>query len=183
MNFKFKYSGTDEAELDVTSFMNLMIVLVPVLLLSMTFTQVTVLDVKLPDLTGGAVSSDDSQSQLEVVVDPSGFKVIYPTDVVIKEIPRLVSASPSDSGEQPVNETDGDGSAGGYDYLMLSQVLQEVKRQLPEKRDAVVLAMPNTHYQDLISTMQAVKSYKTVVAASVVEIELFPEISLGDSAK
>ena len=61
--------------------------------------------------------------------------------------------------------------------------MQEVKRQLPEKRDVLVLSEPNIDYQNLVFTMDAVKSYKTVVATSVVEIELFPEISLGDSKK
>ncbi|TVZ39091.1 biopolymer transport protein ExbD/TolR [Alteromonadaceae bacterium 2753L.S.0a.02] len=169
MNFKFSYKGTDDAELDVTSFMNLMIVLVPVLLLSMTFTQITVLDVKLPDLTGGAYNSEESQSQLEVEVTQQGFKVIYPTDVVIKEIPVVTQTL--ENGEE----------VQVYDYLMLSQVLQGVKRQLPEKRDAVVKAIPGLPYQNLISTMQTMKSYKTTVVASVVDVELFPELSLGDA--
>ncbi|SMF41144.1 Biopolymer transport protein ExbD/TolR [Alteromonadaceae bacterium Bs31] len=170
MNFKFSYKGTDDAELDVTSFMNLMIVLVPVLLLSMTFTQVTVLDVKLPDLTGGLYNSDESQSQLEVVVTDKGFKVIYPTGVVIQEIPLKVETL--ESGE----------TVESFDHLTLSYILQAVKKQLPEKRNAVVKAIPGVSYQNLISTMQTVKSYKTVVAANLVEVELFPEISLGDES-
>ena len=44
-----------EADLDITSFMNLMIILVPVLLMSMVFSHITVLDLKLPDL-----ASDES---------------------------------------------------------------------------------------------------------------------------
>ena len=39
-----------EAELDITSFMNLMIILVPVLLMNMVFSHITVLDLQLPDL-------------------------------------------------------------------------------------------------------------------------------------
>ncbi|WP_028885215.1 ExbD/TolR family protein [Teredinibacter turnerae] len=166
---RFSYKGTDDSELDVTSFMNLMIVLVPVLLLSMTFTQITVLDVKLPDLTGGAYNSNESQSQLEVIVTDSGFQVVYPTDVVLKDIPLKTEVLAS--GDEVT----------GYDYLMLSQVLQEVKRQLPEKRNAVVRSAKKLPYQTLISTMQTVKSFKTTVAASVVDIELFPELSLGDA--
>lgn len=170
MNYKFAYKGTDDTELDVTSFMNLMIVLVPVLLLSMTFTQVTVLDVKLPELTGGAYNSSESQSQLEVVVDEAGFKVVYPTDVVVKAIP--LKTEMLETGEE----------VKVYDYLLLSKVLQEVKRQIPDKRSAVVRAAKKLPYQSLISTMQTVKSYKTTVAASVVEVELFPELSLGDAS-
>ncbi len=41
-----KHPAIKEAELDITAFMNLMIVLVPVLLLSMVFTQNAVLDLK-----------------------------------------------------------------------------------------------------------------------------------------
>jgi len=168
MNFKFTYKGADDAELDVTSFMNLMIVLVPVLLLSMTFTQVTVLDIKLPELTGGIYNSEESQSQLEVVVSDAGFKLVYPTDVVLKEIPLITETL--ETGEQ----------VQSYDYKTLSILLQAIKKQLPEKRDAVVKSQAGVSYQNLISTMQTVKSYKTVVAASVVEVELFPELSLGD---
>lgn len=164
MNFKFQYKNTDEAELQITSFMNLMIVLVPVLLLSMTFTQITVLDIKLPDLTGGAAVSEEAQSKLEVRVEETGFKVFYPEKVLIQEIPVI-------EGEE--------GST--YDFDQLSVVMQEVKRQLSDKRDILVLSSPEIGYQNLVFTMDAVKSYKTVVAASVVEIELFPEISLGDA--
>ena len=166
MNLKFQYKSADDAELEITSFMSLMIVLVPVLLLSMTFTQITVLDVKLPELTGGPAVSQTEQSQLEIRIADDGFKVFYPENVLVKEI--------------PLAETE-EGDA--YDYVQLSQVIQEVKRQLPEKRDVLVLSEPNIDYQNLVFTMDAVKSYKTVVATSVVEIELFPEISLGDSKK
>lgn len=166
MNLKFQHKGTDEAELEITSFMSLMIVLVPVLLLSMTFTQITVLDVKLPELTGGPAVSQEAQSQLEIRISDDGFRVFYPDNVLVKEIPLVESE---------------EGTA--YDYLQLSQVMQEVKRQLPEKRDVLVLSDPNVDYQNLVFTMDALKSYKTVVATSVVEIELFPEISLGDSKK
>ena len=40
-----------EAELDITSFMNLMIVLVPVLLMMMVFSKITVVELQLPGLS------------------------------------------------------------------------------------------------------------------------------------
>ena len=39
-----------DAELDITSFLNLMIVLVPVLLMMMVFSRITVVELKLPGL-------------------------------------------------------------------------------------------------------------------------------------
>ncbi len=172
MNFKFHHKTEDQTELEVTSFMNLMIVLVPVLLLSMTFTQITVLELSLPELTGGVVNSENPQSQLEIVVDDSGFKVFYPENVMLQEIPLVKRAL--EEGEPEVD---------AYDFAQLSRVIQAVKQQLPDKKDVLVLSGADVGYQDLVSTMEAVKSYKTVVAASVVEVELFPEISLDDASK
>ena len=162
--FKYKHKGTDEAELDVTAFLNLMIVLVPVLLLTMTFTQVTVLEIKLPELTGGFTPSSDSQSKLEVVIKEKSIEVFYPENTLIKKLPLIE------------NEI----GAKGYDFTQLSLVMRALKEELIDKRDVVILSEGDIGYQDLVSTMDAVKSYKTVVVTSMAEIELFPEISLGD---
>lgn len=166
MKYSNNLSGTDEAELDVTSFLNLMIVLVPVLLLSMTFTQITMLEISLPELTGGGTASDSSQSQLEVVIAEEGFKVYYPENTLIHEIPNKQV-----EGEEI------------YDYGMLSLVLQEVKKQLQDKKDILLLSEPHVNYQELVFTMETVKSYKTTVVTDVVEVELFPEISLDNANK
>jgi hypothetical protein len=50
-----------------------------------------------------------------------------------------------------------------------------------QKKDIFVLSEKDTNYQTLVSTMDTARSFKTVVAASVVDAELFPEISLGDA--
>jgi hypothetical protein len=67
----------------------------------------------------------------------------------------------------------------------MSTVLQEVKRQLAqediEKRDLVILSEVNTPYRTLVKAMDTARSYRAVVAASVVDAELFPQISLGDA--
>ncbi len=164
MKFSFKQNTEEQADIDVTSFMNLMIVLVPVLLLSMTFTQTTVLEVKLPELTGGGTVTDDPQSKLEVEISQTGFRVFYPENTLIQEI--------------PVIETE-EGTA--YDYRQLSFILQVIKRQVSDKRDVLLRSDLDIDYQHIVGTMDALKSYRTVVAASVVEIELFPEVSLDDS--
>lgn len=167
MAFRYKHKPIDEAELDITSFMNLMIVLVPVLLLSITFTQITVHEIKLPDLTGGYSASDEAQAQLEVLVAEDGFSIYYPDRrSLVKQVPLVET----EFGESV------------YDYETLSLVLQDVKSQMSERRDILLLANQELDYQNLISTMDTIKSYRTVLAASVVEVELFPEISLGDAS-
>ena len=174
MTRKYQSKGTDDAELDVTAFMNLMIVLVPVLLLSMTFTKITVLDITLPELTGGSDNSSEEQSKLEVELTPQGFRVFYPTNVLIQEIPVT---SPASDGEDD-SKTD---LSKFYDYRRLSVVLQEVKTQLPDKKDILLLSSADVDYQSLVLTMDTIKSYKTTLVADLVEVELFPEVSLGDA--
>lgn len=165
MALSFKKKTPEEADLDVTSFMNLMIVLVPVMLLSLTFTQITVHEIKLPDLTQSIESAGETPPKLEVLVSDSGIKVFYPSNVLIQDIP----AKEVDNGKS-------------HDFKQLSLVMQEVKKQLADKKDILLLSASNVDYQSLVSTMDAVKSYKTVIAASMVEVELFPEISLADAS-
>lgn len=163
---RIKKRNREEADLEITSFMNLMIILVPVLLMSMVFSHTTVLDLKLPDLAADpAQPNEEPENQmLELVIQPDRFVVNYPAGAPLKTVPQ---------------------KDGAYDYTLLSDVLQEVKRLLKdrgiEKRDIFILSQPDTEYQTLVSVMDTARSFKAVVVASVVDAELFPEISLGDA--
>jgi biopolymer transport protein ExbD len=159
-----RHRKTIDAELDITAFMNLMIVLVPVLLLGMVFSQITVIDVQLPPAASGSQDAPDNQ-QIELLIRGAEMRVDYPRGIALKRIPKLADGQP--------------------DFATLSLVLQEVKRQLREKgiekRSITVLAEQDTSYQTIVSAMDTVRSFKAVVAASVVDAALFPEISFGDA--
>ncbi len=153
-----------EAELDITAFMNLMIVLVPILLLGMVFSRIAEIEVTLP-LGAGQDDIPTELQQIELVIRPEGMRVDYPSGVQLKQIPLTAS--------------------GEYDFELLSLVLQEVKRQLREKgveKQAItLLPTPDIDYQTIVTAMDTVRSFKAVVAASVVDAALFPEISFGDA--
>jgi hypothetical protein len=78
-----------------------------------------------------------------------------------------------------------DTADGRHDFAMLSSVLQEVKRQLKERgidrKSITILSEPSTPYQTIVAAMDTVRSFKTTIATSVVDAELFPEISFGDA--
>ncbi len=154
----------EEAELDITAFMNLMIVLVPILLLGMVFSRITVLGVVLPPIEPGDLSDDNARA-VELVLRDDGMRVDYPRGVLLKRIPK------TDEGE--------------HDFALLSLVLQEVKRQLREQgreqRAITILAEPNVDYQTIIRAMDTVRSFKALVAASEVDAALFPDIAFGDA--
>ena len=157
-----KHKHQEAADLDVTPFMNLMIVLVPVLLLSMVFTHTTVIELNFPTGDAGSEQFDPDAVHLEVVVSADGMRVADGRGGTIKTLPLV-------DGEQ--------------DYENLSLVMQELKRRMPEKQDIMVLLQDETSYQTLVSVMDRVRSYPTVQHLEVVQAELFPVISLGDSPK
>ena len=161
----------EAADLDVTPFMNLMIVLVPVLLMSMVFKHISILQLNLPDLTGAAIDSAEKNRQLEVILRQDAIEVFYPSGVLVKRLPTIENGA----GEAV------------QDYRSLSLVLQEIKRAEQalsnDKRDVLVLSESDIPYQELVSTMDTVSAFRTVVAASMVEVDLFPEISLGDAPR
>jgi biopolymer transport protein ExbD len=154
-----------DAELDITSFMNLMIVLVPVLLMMMVFSRITVLELALPQLGEANEQNIDVKDQrLELVVRADNIAVYYPQGYLVKEL--------------AVTEQ-------GYDYPALQMVLRQIKQTLInkniDKKAATLLLEENIPYQVIVALMDTTRSYPDVLIASVVDAELFPEISLGDA--
>jgi len=158
-----RHGRQQEAELDITAFMNLMIVLVPVLLMGMVFSQITVIELKLPRAAIAAEQAGEER-QLEVVIKTDGLQVNYPAGVLLREFPK---------------------QEGVQDVKGLSDFLQQVKRELREKgvdkKSIALLSMEDTTYQEIVSVMDSVRSFQAVIATSVVNAELFPEIALGDA--
>ena len=152
---------TEAADLDVTPFMNLMIVLVPVLLLSLVFTHTTVLDLNFPS-GENSEEVDPDQVHLEVAVHANRLVVGDGRGGSIKTLPMLEDE---------------------HDYENLSLVMQELKKRMPEKRDITVLLEDQTDYQTLVSVMDRVRSYPALLGLEVVQAELFPVISLGTAVE
>lgn len=162
----------EEAEIDITSFMNLMIVLVPVLLLSLVFSQVRILNLQLPvSATGESTEQDLSEEEklLELVITKDNLYLNYPAGILLKSFDLSVGTT-----QQPT-----------YDFVALSLYLQDLKltfqQKSIEKRDLVILLSPEVNYQIIVTAMDTVRSFKTVVAANLIDAELFPNISLGDA--
>ena len=153
----------EDPELDVTSFMSLMIVLVPVLLMMMVFSHISILELKLPNPDGAQSALPNEEKHLELAVDANALSLYYPQGALLKRI---------------------EAKDGVHDYATLVQALKEVKFLLCEKgiikSDINLLLAPDVDYQTIISLMDSVRSYETVVAASLVDAELFPDISLAD---
>lgn len=146
--------------MDITAFMNLMIVLVPVLLLSMVFSQTAVLDLNFPVLDDAQLPDNSEELQLQLIIRKNSLTLADTKQGLIRKI---------QSSEQ------------GYDFDSLVKVLKQLKNRFPEKTDITLLLGEEINYQTLVSAMDLTRSYEAVVAASVVNAELFPDISIGDA--
>lgn len=156
----------EAADLDMTPFISLLVALVPFLLVSVVFSHITVLDLKLPNAGGPGAGGDAQNEEVELVIRADHLEVNYPRGTLVKTIAD-------------------DTATAQHDFTTLSTVLQEVKRQLRDKsidkKSITILSEPNTPYQTIVTAMDTVRSYKTTIATSVVNGELFPEIAFGDA--
>lgn len=150
---------TSEADLDITPFLNLMIVLVPVLLLGMVFSQIRTIELNFPGTSTGEAPPSE-ELRLVVTLIPSGLEVSDSERGVIRQL--------------PLND-------GVQDFSGLRETLKAIKTEVPDKTDLVLEVGPDIDYQTLVSAMDTVRSYPAVVAANVVQAELFPDVALADA--
>jgi biopolymer transport protein ExbD len=151
----------DEAPgLDVTTFLNLMVVLIPFLLISAVFSRVTIMELSVPASAGESALNKPNYT-IEIIVRKAGLEIANGASVEAA-IPK--------KDEQ-------------YDMDMLSKILKRLKERYPEKEDATVLMEPEIEYNYLIQIMDAVRGAQVQVKGSdeVGKMVLFPNISIGDA--
>lgn len=147
------------AELELTAFINPMVVLVTFLLINAVFSQSAVLDLKLPPPSAGGTASQ-AKLQLEVTVRKGQVDIANRDVGVLATIPNV--------GNDP-------------DLAGVSDAIQKVKAQYPDVRDASVLLEPDISYDRIIQVMDVVRSYQTRIGSQRVTNELFPDIAIGDA--
>ena len=156
MSYRSRRMRKHAVGLDITAFMNLIVVLVPFLLSSTVFSRLAILELNLPASASGPASVTEGL-QLEIIIRPNVLEVSDRNHGLIRRI---------------------DNNASGYDYPALSRVLQQVKTQFPDKNAATILSESNTAYDTLVQVMDAVR---VTPGGGTATVELFPDISIGDA--
>ena len=155
------------AHLEITAFINLIVVLVPFLLSTAVFTRLAVMDLKLPAQQSAVEQLKVDNLQLEVVVRKGAIEVGDRIGGLIERIPRASDAS--------------DAKTRGQDIKTLAALMVIIKQKFPDKTEASVLAEPDTPYDDLVQVMDAMRASVTSRGAKLMRAELFPNISIGDA--
>ena len=163
-------------ELDITAFLNLMVVLVPFLLVSAVFSRITILELNMPAGAGGAASKKPKIS-IEVVIRQDALEISN-GNAVIARFPKIVNNDPESEFPEETK----------YDLISLTNQLLKIKANYPDKTDSFILLEPDIEYRHLVSVMDTVRNAEVIKEAAVEggepdiqRIEMFPDISIGDA--
>lgn len=150
----------ETAELNITAFMNLMVILVPFLLITAVFSRLAILELNLPGSSTEPVAPQDQTFQLEVIVRKDRIEIGDRNQGLLGKYPN---------------------TADGYDYPALESKLAELKKRYPSKTDASILLESDIEYDTLVQVMDKVRIGETLDEGSIVRMDLFPDISIGDA--
>ena len=147
--------------LEITAFMNLMVILVPFLLITAVFSRMSILELNIP-IAAPTQGNEQQPSglQLEVIIRHNSLEISERKAGLISHI---------------------DNNAQGYDFKSLAETLKKIKVQSPETMDAVILSEPDIAYDSLVQLMDTVRIVNVVRDGSMIQAELFPNISIGDA--
>ena len=166
------------ADLDVTAFMNLMVVLIPFLLITAVFSQVTVLNLNLPGAASNEQLKDEKPPmQLEVILRKTKLVLAERNSGVISEFPLL---SKELSQEQTEVSTISEQTAYSP-FVELNKKLQIIKASAADATTITILAEPDTSYDFIIQAMDAVRLVLPDPGSDDLPSELFPDVSIGSA--
>ncbi|MFT5720852.1 MAG: biopolymer transport protein ExbD [Motiliproteus sp.] len=148
-------------EINITAFLNLMVVLIPFLLLTTAFNQLTILELYLP-ATGAADEQrvPEGRPELEVII-------------------RAATLVVNDRNRGPYLSLEA--SNGRFDYATMQRQLLTIKTRHPQLTHISLLAEPEVAYDQIIQVMDRVRQTRTAAGLTPRNIELFPDIVLGDA--
>lgn len=151
-----------EADLDMTTFINLMVVLLAFLLVTAVFTEVTQLNVNLPSSGPGSAADDSKKPPVVLEV------LLYKDKIIVND--QLTGPLKV----LPVGPT-------GHDYRGLKEFLIALKEQYPGITEISLLLETDTQYDVLINSMDAVRYKAKQVNGKFIHSALFPDISIGSA--
>lgn len=175
----YRRRATEPAELDMTTFLNLMVALIPFLLVTAVFSRITIVELNLPSTASTEIS--EPVFRLEVIVRKEGLELTNGS--------ALIATIPKANDE--------------YDLAALGKLVLSLKRDYPNADQASVLLESDIEYDYLIRVMDVVRSAEVPVADArpaeagdpsgapsgdpdadrpqMTRVALFTEIAVGDA--
>jgi biopolymer transport protein ExbD len=147
-------------ELNITAFMDLMVSLVCFLLITAVFSRMSVVELNLPQLNAKANPNEEIKLSLQLVIHANTFDIRDANLGLIKQIERNPQKT---------------------DWKIFDKTLLEIKYRFPNEQNISLLLEPGISYKTMIEVMDHVRTTNVINAGTVEEVELFPNISIGDA--
>lgn len=151
-------------ELELTTFLNVLVVLISFLLITAVFSRMAIQELKLPAAAAGGEVPAQPLVTIEVILRKQVLE--------IADGQRIIATIPK--------------SGGRHDLAKLSQHLQGLKEKYSDKTDATLLVEPDISYDDTVHVMDAVKVARVkrpgpLGKEQVHLVPLFTDVSIGDA--
>lgn len=150
-------------ELNITTFMNLMVILVPFLLVTAVFTSMNILDLNLPPKTIANPNQPDDDKKLNFEL------IIRKNEIIVADtLNGPISRFKSIDGKE-------------FDMAAVQGLLVKLKGRYPDIKNFTILLEPNIPYELLVQAMDTVRVVVQEAEGQTHSTELFPNISIGDA--
>lgn len=143
------------SELQITAFMNLMVVLVPFLLITAVFSQMAVLELALPEPASEASDAPPPDPGLRIEIREAAV-IVLDSDGPLQRLERLED--------------------GSVDTEALATLLAEIKSRMPDENSITLLLEPRVPYEDLVRVMDTVR-----IDPEDPDQPMFPDIAIGEA--
>jgi len=160
MKFARRNYIDDAVELNITAFLNLMVILVPFLLITAVFSRIAILELNLPVLDAIANQEGKVKLQLELLIRENSIEFQDARLGLIKQYAH---------------------ENNKINWKLFTETLVEIKTRFPDEDNITLLVDPAISYKTMIEVMDHVRSTEVVQFASLESVELFPNISIGDA--
>ena len=149
-------------ELNITAFLNLMVILVPFLLITAVFSHMSILELNLPPASKSKPTPNKPKKDInfELIIRKNSITVADTQGGAIKRFEK---------------------SGGEFDMEPITKLLVRIKEKFPAKLNITLLLEKDVNYDTLVQAMDAVRVVKEVEDGVSVKRELFPQISIGDA--
>ena len=159
---KRRFKQEPDEAIHIVALWNLMIILIPFLLLSATFSKTTILNLYLPE----GPPPEEIQKKRDNRSKPILIVSILKDGFVLNEGEKVLAAIPKTRGE--------------YDLDRLSDLLLELKRLRPQQEEIILLSEPEVDYEVLIHAMDTSREAWIEQDGKQMAISLFPNVSIGE---
>ena len=155
----------EQVELNITAFLNLMVILIPFLLITAVFSRVTILELNIPQASDTPPEEQKKPDEPPLLINV----IVRPDSITVADNRNFSRAFRKNTDEL-------------FNWNEITDLLKNMKDRVPDKTDANILVDPEVPYSTLVEVMDKVRTTELKGDKGLLlQVPLFPDISIGDA--